>query len=231
MTAGPIHNLRITRTTKNSFSVAWITARGAQQGYSYIVRDLAAHQEIRQGHTTRTSVTISGLQPGKQYNFGVQGLPGGPGANVHITTSAASGRVTKKSGGTPPRQRGTSSVPQRQGGLKGFAMVLMVRYGWGLGEQWVDFQNVEMREAGWNPFATNPASGAFGLGQALGHGTSNTHGSVTNEYGDFGTSDAVCRAANSGNGYAQLIWMVNYIRIKYGNPAGAWYSEQVNGAY
>jgi hypothetical protein len=102
---------------------------------------------------------------------------------------------------------------------KAFAMTLMAGHGWGLGQQWTDFQWVVDHESGWNNTATNPSSGAYGIAQALGHGTASTRGSVTNQYGNFGTSDAICRAANSGNGFAQLIWMCNYIAIRYGTPS------------
>jgi len=102
---------------------------------------------------------------------------------------------------------------------KAFAMTLMAAHGWGLGQQWTDFQWVIDHESGWNNLARNSSSGAFGIGQALGHGTSATKGTLANEYGNYGTSDATCRAANSGNGFAQLIWMCNYIAQVYGSPS------------
>lgn len=98
--------------------------------------------------------------------------------------------------------------------------------GWGTGAQWQALQNVEMAEAGFNPNATNPSSGAYGLAQALGHGDSTTRGSVTNEYGGFGLTSAQAQAANSGDAGAQALWMVNYIAATYGDPATAWQHEQ-----
>jgi len=115
-----------------------------------------------------------------------------------------------------------TAVPGTSGSTaayKSFAMSLMLAHGWGLGQQWTDFQWVEDHEAGWNNLARNSSSGAFGIAQALGHGTANTRGTLANEYGNYGTPDATCRAANSGNGFAQLIWMCNYIRQVYGSPS------------
>lgn len=104
-------------------------------------------------------------------------------------------------------------------------------YGWYPGPQWQALQSIELREAGFNPKATNPQSGAFGLGQALGHGTAATRGTITNQYGGYGVSDSVAQAANSGDANAQAIWMCAYIKVVYGTPANAWQHEQTHGWY
>lgn len=105
-------------------------------------------------------------------------------------------------------------------------------YGWNTGAEWQALQSIELREAGFNASATNPSSGAYGLGQALGHGTgASTQGTVTNEYGGYGVSDAVAQAANSGDAEAQAIWMCAYIKITYGDPIKAWNHEQSAGWY
>jgi resuscitation-promoting factor RpfB len=104
--------------------------------------------------------------------------------------------------------------------------------GWGSGIQWQALQNVEMAEAGFNPHAKNPDSGAYGIAQALGHGNgSATQGTESNQYGGFGLTDAQARAANSGDAGAQAVWMVNYIAAEYGNPVNAWQHEQANHWY
>ena len=73
-----------------------------------------------------------------------------------------------------------------------------------------------MREAGWNQFARNPSSGAYGIPQAL-------------PPGKMGA------AANppQSNPTAQISWMIGYIQGRYGDPIGAaaherafnWYAE------
>jgi hypothetical protein len=84
--AGPISNLRATSTGTTSFTVAWNAAQGATGGYAYIVRDLATHTQVKAGTVHGTSVSVSGLKSGTDYNFGVQGLPGGAGNNLHVRT-------------------------------------------------------------------------------------------------------------------------------------------------
>jgi hypothetical protein len=100
-------------------------------------------------------------------------------------------------------------------------------HGWGTGTQWQALQSLELGEAGFNPAAVNPSSGALGLAQALGHGNGGaTAGSLGNEYGGFGLTDAQAQAANSGDAGAQAVWMCNYIAAIYGDPASAWAAWQ-----
>jgi hypothetical protein len=75
---------------------------------------------------------------------------------------------------------------------------------WGSGAQWAAWDDLEMREAGWNQFARNPGSGAYGIPQAL-------------PPGKMGA------AANppQSNPHAQISWMINYIEGRYGNPINA----------
>jgi hypothetical protein len=85
-TAGAVSGLTSSAVTKTSFKVSWHAAANATS-YAYIVRDLASHTQVKSGTTTSTSVTVSGLKSGTDYNFGVQGLPGGPGDNIHVRTA------------------------------------------------------------------------------------------------------------------------------------------------
>ena len=95
-------------------------------------------------------------------------------------------------------------------------------YGWDTGAEWDALQYVEMREAGFNPYARNPSSGAYGMAQSLGHpfpGGPASNG--VNEYGGFGLTAAESRQASEGNAYWQAVWMVNYIKARYGDPIAA----------
>jgi cell wall-associated NlpC family hydrolase len=70
------------------------------------------------------------------------------------------------------------------------------------------------RESGWNPAATNPISGAFGIPQAL----------------------PAVKMASAGldwatDPYTQIIWGINYIRATYGTPQAAWTHELAVGWY
>lgn len=100
------------------------------------------------------------------------------------------------------------------------------QFGWGSGPEWQALQYVEMREAGYSTTAKNPTSGALGMAQALGHGTAGSAGSLGNEYGGYGLSDAQAKAANSGDATAQALWMCNYIRSRWGDPIAAAANER-----
>lgn len=81
-------------------------------------------------------------------------------------------------------------------------------YGWS-NSMINDLMLLWTRESGWNPYAVNPSSGAYGIPQALGHG----------------------HPYNLGDAKAQIAWGENYIKQRYGNPAAAWAHEQSVGWY
>jgi len=90
--------------------------------------------------------------------------------------------------------------------LQELAFSMLQQRGWGV--QWPAFNSLEVREAGWNMFAKNPASGAYGLAQFI-NGPS--------EYYQYGGNP------NSASG--QLTGMMNYIAQRYGDPNAAWAHE------
>lgn len=125
---------------------------------------------------------------------------------------------------------GTGPVPKQTGSLKNYAMKLLVQNNWP--NQMINFNLLEMSEAGWNPHIKNPKSGAYGIAQALGHGKgAATQGTEANEYGGFGLTDKQAKEANSGNGFLQLVWMMNYIKQTYGSPNAAWLFHQSHNWY
>jgi hypothetical protein len=87
---------------------------------------------------------------------------------------------------------------------------------WANGAQWAAWDALEMSEAGWNQFARNPSSGAYGIPQAL-------------------PPSKMGAAANppQSNPHAQISWMIGYIKSRYGTPVNAeaherafhWYDE------
>jgi hypothetical protein len=91
----------------------------------------------------------------------------------------------------------------------------MVGMRWGSG-QWPAFNMLEMQEAGYNVFATNPTSGAFGIPQALPKSK---------------LPPAALSGPVMGMATAQLQWMLDYIAGRYINPAGAWAHEQAFNWY
>lgn len=87
-TAGAISNLQASAVTKTTAKVSWNPAANATGGYSYKVTELNGTL-VKSATTKSTSVSLSGLHPGWSYNFGVQGLPGGAGNNIHFSTKSS----------------------------------------------------------------------------------------------------------------------------------------------
>lgn len=99
--------------------------------------------------------------------------------------------------------------------------------GWGAGQQHcLDLLWTEESAGTWSASIANPTSGALGIPQALTHGGPGRGGSLGNEYGDYGLTDAEARKANSGDAGWQVRWGLNYIEATYVNPCGAWWHEK-----
>lgn len=121
-------------------------------------------------------------------------------------------------------------TPKQVGSLQKYARRLLVGMHWG--NQFTALNNIIIAESNWNPKVQNPGSGALGIAQALGHGHgSATQGTLGNEYGGYGLTDKEAKQANSGNGYWQLVWMMDYIKQQYGSPANAWAFHKSHGWY
>ena len=88
-------------------------------------------------------------------------------------------------------------------------------YGWGDGPQWAAAEWIVNKESGGNPHARNPTSGAYGIGQFLGH--------ENDKYGAMG--------AYSDNPRQQATAMAEYIRDSYGDPLAAKAFWEANGWY
>jgi hypothetical protein len=98
------------------------------------------------------------------------------------------------------------------------ARLLAAPYGWSTGQQWAALVALWNQESGWSNTIANPSSGAFGIAQALGHGTATSAGKYGNEYPS--------KAANDGIASAQISWGLSYIKQVYGSAEGAWSHEQ-----
>lgn len=105
-------------------------------------------------------------------------------------------------------------------------------YGWDTGEEWQALNAIEMQEAGYDPTNTNPSSRAYGLAQSLGHPYSGGPApDGIDEYGGEGLSASQSAAASSGDAYDQALWMVRYIKDRYGNPIVAEQFHLANNWY
>ncbi|WP_174553634.1 hypothetical protein [Nocardia arizonensis] len=132
--------------------------------------------------------------------------------------STAGPPVDAPRAGTPPAdaepmtatdlQRTDSAGFLTRNGLRGLALTVVPLH------QFPAFDAVITRESGWNVFAVNPTSGAYGLGQALPAAKMFTHG------WDW-----------AFNPLTQIRWTYDYMVARYGGPDQAWAFWQRNHWY
>ncbi|NLT25898.1 MAG: transglycosylase SLT domain-containing protein [Microbacteriaceae bacterium] len=86
----------------------------------------------------------------------------------------------------------------------------------GMADQWGCYDAIISQESGWNPYAQNPYSGAYGIPQALPGSKMASHGA------DWATNPAT-----------QIAWSIDYMVGVYGSPCGAYDFKftQGNGWY
>ena len=93
------------------------------------------------------------------------------------------------------------------------ALAMLGSFGWS-SSQFGCLQSLWNRESGWNPSATNPTSGAYGIPQAL-----------------PGDKMASAGADWQTNPATQIRWGLGYIKQVYGSPCAAWSHEEAVGSY
>jgi hypothetical protein len=112
-----------------------------------------------------------------------------------------------------PSQAAPSPAPVPAGSAQQIAMGMLGSYGWS-SSQFSCLVSLWNQESGWNVYATNPASGAYGIPQAL-------PGSKMASAGADWQTDAA----------TQIRWGLSYIKSLYGSPCGAWGHEEADGWY
>jgi hypothetical protein len=134
-----------------------------------------------------------------------------------------------------PSQTSSSQPPptgSSGGSNQAVLQAVAAQFGW-TGGEWAALQQLEsMEDATYSTTIANPSSGALGMGQALGHGTAGSAGSLGNEYGaNYGLTAAQAQQANSGSARYQALWMCTYIRDTYGTPSAAVQFHLANNYY
>lgn len=134
------------------------------------------------------------------------------------TASPAAASTGTSSSGSDSAYQGTLPA----GAAQNTAKLLLSKYGWALTEM-APLITLWAGESGWSPTARNPSSGAYGIAQALGHGTSGSAApDGTNEYGpQYGLTDAEAQQANAGSVRWQIEWGLGYIKERYKSPTAA----------
>jgi hypothetical protein len=120
---------------------------------------------------------------------------------------AAARQAQQSAGSSASTPAAPSGSPQQ------IAAAMLGSFGWSSGE-FGCLQSLWNAESGWNPSATNPISGAYGIPQAL-------PGSKMASAGpDWQTNPAT-----------QIKWGLGYIQQVYGSPCAAWSHQQSTGWY
>jgi hypothetical protein len=106
-----------------------------------------------------------------------------------------------------------AAISQRQAAQR-TAWRMLARFGWTTRHQWKPLKWLWNRESGWNKYASNPYSGAYGIPQAL-------PGSKMASAGNHWRTNAT----------TQIRWGLRYIKSRYGRPRAAWNHSQAYGWY
>ena len=109
--------------------------------------------------------------------------------------------------------KSASAPATPSGSPQQIAAAMLGSFGWSSG-QFGCLQSLWNAESGWNPSATNPTSGAYGIPQAL-----------------PGSKMASAGADWQTNPATQIKWGLGYIKQVYGSPCAAWSHEQSTGSY
>jgi hypothetical protein len=91
---------------------------------------------------------------------------------------------------------------------------MLHRFHWSVRKQFRYLNWLWNRESGWNKYARNPYSGAYGIPQAL-----------------PGSKMASAGPNWRSNAWTQIRWGLRYIRARYGTPRRAWNHSQATGWY
>jgi hypothetical protein len=126
---------------------------------------------------------------------------------------AAAAKKARQATRQAARQAARAVTATDPGTLRDMARNEMLAYGYAA-SQWTYLDQLIMRESGWNPRAENPTSGAYGLPQSL---PGNKMASIAPDW--------------KTNPRTQIIWMLGYIKDRYGSPQGAWGHSQSVGWY
>lgn len=116
-----------------------------------------------------------------------------------LTAIAEKAKEVPRQNSKPVQNKPKVQTPQVNSSPKQYALS---RLG---ATQYNCFNNIIIKESGWNHTATNPTSGAYGLVQAL-----------------PGSKMASAGADWRTNPITQINWGISYMNGRYGSPCGAW---------
>jgi hypothetical protein len=127
------------------------------------------------------------------------------------SAARATGGTSQTGGGTTVD---TPVAPADPSGAEAIGKSLLPAYGFNQTTQWNCLYNLWMRESGWNVYAENPSSGAYGIPQSV---PGSKMASVASDW--------------QTNPTTQIKWGLGYIAATYVTPCGAWQNELNVGSY
>jgi hypothetical protein len=160
----------------------------------------------------------SGLR-GKGISDSIRSILGGDSPSSAATVNPISGAAASGSSAGTILTGGSGGGSSSQN--QALAKLLAVGSGhpdWVAGSEWQDWVNLWNQESGWDQYADNPSSNAYGIPQAL-------------PYTKMPKAAWPASAGGSSNPTAQISWGIAYISATYGSPSGAWAHEQANNWY
>jgi hypothetical protein len=135
-------------------------------------------------------------------------------AAARLTEQAAQRKAqSSPAASASPAPSPAPASPVPSGSPQQIAMGMLGSYGWSSG-QFSCLDPLWNQESGWNVYATNPSSHAYGIPQAL-------PGWKMASAGPDWQTDAA----------TQIRWGLGYIKGTYGSPCDAWAHEQADGWY
>ena len=124
---------------------------------------------------------------------------------------AAQQQATQQQAAQQPTAQPATSAPS--GSPQQIAERMLSQFGWS-SSQFSCLQPLWALESGWNIYASNPSSGAYGIPQAL-----------------PGSKMASAGPDWQGDAATQIRWGLSYIQGTYGSPCAAWSHEEADGWY
>lgn len=175
-------------------SLAQISAAQSQQFRVDVAGESAEH-DARPAQITRSGGVEVELKPEAKPE------PATPSGNSSNDDSSAGNDSNGGDAG------GSASYPQGgsydAGSVQAIAKDVLAANG--QADQWGCFEAIIGQESGWDPYATNPSSGAYGIPQAL-----------------PGEKMASAGADWQTNPATQIKWALGYMNGRYGSPCGAY---------
>ena len=137
-------------------------------------------------------------------------------AKAAAAKAAAQQAAQQQAGQQQAAQQSTAQQPAASapsGSPQQIAEQMLSQFGWS-SSQFSCLQPLWALESGWNIYASNPGSGAYGIPQAL-----------------PGSKMASAGPDWQSNAATQIRWGLTYIQGTYGSPCAAWSHDEADGWY